>query len=185
MESAEQDLAVYECGSCGEIRLAHRELSCCGESMGTVDATVPSGPPEMEGIMRDVYGIGRTELDVCRTIMTDGESTIRELADRIDRDRTVVSRHVNHLVDLGLLEKESRVLSGGGRVNVYAPVPGDVARRQLKRGLYAWFIDAAAAVDRLSQEKIQAMAREQTAEATDEGDEADGDDRTLMDRLLS
>ncbi|WP_375335550.1 ArsR family transcriptional regulator [Halorussus sp. MSC15.2] len=38
--------------------------------------------------------------------MEDGESTARELADHLELDRSTVSRQLNHLTDIGLLEKQ-------------------------------------------------------------------------------
>lgn len=77
--------------------------------MNTVETTVPIEPPNVEGIMHDVFDISPTELEVCRQVMAAGETTIGELVETIDRNRSVVSRHLNHLVDLGV-RKESRVL---------------------------------------------------------------------------
>lgn len=105
--------------------------------MDIIDMSIPTESPDAEEIMRDVFDVSPTELEVCRQVMAAGETTIDELVETVDRDRSVISRHLNHLVDLGVVEKQSRVLQEGGRINVYSPCSEEVVRRQLTIGLYA------------------------------------------------
>lgn len=126
--------------------------------MQTVDVAIPFESPEPESVVGEVFGISETELDVCRRLMAAGEATVNELASDLDYDRSVITRHLNHLVDLGVVEKEPRDLSGGGRKYVYTPISVERMRRRLILGLHAWLADAMAGVDELNREKIEAMA---------------------------
>lgn len=177
MSDAEPEVNVFECRSCGAFRLACAETICCDEPMEAVADTVPRNTPELEDVMREVFGMAATELDICRCAMAEGDATIEEFAERIDRDRSVIWRHLNHLHDMGLVEKRSCIRSEGGRVDVYSPVSEDMVRRQLKLGLYVWLIDAVDAVDTVSQEKIEAMA-----EARKPDD--DGSGREILSRVF-
>lgn len=172
------ELDIYECATCGDLRLSDGDATCCGGPMGPVETTVPTESPDVEELMRDVFDISPTELEVCRQVMAAGETTIGELVESIDRDRSVVSRHLNHLVDLGVVEKRSRVLAEGGRIGVYSPRSEDVVRRQLKLGLYAWCLDAIDILEEVNEEKIAMMA--------ERGEAEDGIvDRSVVARLLA
>lgn len=166
MASPEHELAVHKCQSCGEYRLQSTETTCCGATMTEVDGTVPIKVPDEERLMQTVFGISETELEVCRHLMAEPEVTVEELATAVDRDRSVVTRHLNDLVELGIVEKQSRVLSEGGRINVYAHRSVDAVRRQFKLGLYTWMVDAVDVIDDLSEEKIEMMAGRGDAETS-------------------
>lgn len=168
MVRSKDDLNVFECRSCGAFRVAYTETTCCDESMEAVHNPVPCETPELEHVMNEVFGMSPTELEICRRLMAEGEATIEELADGVDRDRSVVWRHLSHLHDLGLVKKEPRLLSEGGRVDVYSPVSEETVRRQLKLGLYVWLTHAVDVVETVNREKIDAMARAQRAD-DDEG----------------
>ena len=64
-----------------------------------------------------------------------------------------------HLVELGMVEKRSRVFSNGGRVNIYTHRSAEAVRRQFKLGLYTWTTDAVDVIDDLSEDKIQRLVR--------------------------
>lgn len=159
MASSEPELSLYECRSCDEYRLGYGETICCGEPMDEFDDTVPIEPPDEEQLMRTVFDISETELEVCRHLMAEGEATIRELTETVDRDRSVITRHLNDLVELGVLEKHSRVLSEGGRINFYSHRSVDAIRRQFKLGLYTWMIEAVDVIDDFSEEKLELMVQ--------------------------
>ena len=180
---SEHDLAIYECRSCGDYQLGTTAPTCCDDPMAEIDASVPIESPDEETLMRSVFGISETELEVCRHLMTEGEATVKELTAAVDRDRSVVTRHLNDLVDLGVVEKQSRVLSDGGRVNVYSHRSVEAVRRQFKLGLYAWLTDAVDVIDELSEEKVELLVR-----GGDSGGDSGADaasDRTLIDRTDS
>lgn len=177
MTASERELAVYECRSCGEYQLGATAPTCCDEPMAEIDDAAPIESPDEETLMRVVFGISETELEVCRHLMDEGEATVAELTSAVDRDRSVVTRHLNDLVELGVIEKESRVLSDGGRINVYSHRSAEAVRRQFELGLYAWLTDAVGVIDDLSEEKIELLVRGESADAARE--------RTLLDRTDS
>lgn len=185
----ERDLDAYECPSCGSLAL-HEGVACCGEPMTAVDATAAIDPPDTESLVREVFGMSATDLELCRVLVAEGEATIGDLTGRLDRDRTSITRRLNHLTDVGVLDKHTRVLPEGGRANVYAPNDIDAVHRQLELGLYAWLDDALDLVEDLNREKIEAMAdaADPAAESSDEssGGAAGVDDpgRSIVERLL-
>lgn len=151
---------VFECESCGNVGLGRGEIRCCGRVMrpAVVDPDdVPVSRPTLNDLLRSVFDMSDTELELCLCVMEGGELTVKELAERTDYDRSVVTRHLNHLADLGVLEKRRRLLERGGQVYVYTPVDPDAVRRTLKRGFLAWVGQSARLLEDLRREKVESI----------------------------
>lgn len=149
-----------KCPDCETITLGRAEerSQCCERPLHPVeigDLDVES--PALEDILGMVFGMNETELDVCLCVMDIGEATTTDIAAELDVDRSHVSRHLNHLVDLGVLEKRERLLERGGRVNVYTPASLETVRGNFTLGLVAWFTEAIDVIEGLSREKVEAI----------------------------
>ncbi|WP_135825332.1 helix-turn-helix domain-containing protein [Halorussus ruber] len=155
---------IYECDDCGSVEFEERDSadasgsSCCGGTMQRVEAT-PVEHPDLAVVLREVFGISETGLKVCLCLMEDGESTAADIGERLDIDRSTVGRQLNHLTNIGVLDKRQRLLKGGGYVNVYSPVPVEEVRKRLTVGLYAWMEEALDIVAHVNREKLDALAR--------------------------
>lgn len=149
---------MFECDACGNVGLGRGEIVCCGEQMRPVekrDATL--NEPSLEDLLRTVFGMSDSELEICLCVMEAGEVTTAELAERIGYDRSVVARHLNHLVDLGVVEKHRRLLEDGGHVYVYTPTGPDVVRDRFTQ-LFLWWVQLATdQLDALRREKVEAI----------------------------
>ncbi|PSQ46298.1 TrmB family transcriptional regulator [Halobacteriales archaeon SW_6_65_15] len=163
---------AHECGECASVAFGDPESACCGESMTPVDSeSVVS--PDLAMALRDVFGISETGLNVCLCLMEAGESTAGDVADQLGIDRSTVTRQLNHLTDVGVLDKRQRLLEGGGYVNVYSPVPVEEVRERLTAGLFAWTDEALDLVEHVNREKLDALARaddERDADGAEGGD---------------
>lgn len=164
MSLVEREVELYECPSCNRRKL-DGEATCCGRPMETIETTVAFKPPELEQMVKQVFGIASTELAICEVLMAEGEATISELSKQIPHDRSTISRHLNHLVSLDMVTKRSKNLNGGGRAHVYSFVSPDEIRQNLHLGIYMWSKEARELADELTQAKIEAMV-EQSGEAT-------------------
>lgn len=153
-------LTIMECPDCETITLGRADdrSQCCDRRPRPVESTdVEIEPPELEDLLGMVFGMNETELEVCLCVMDVGEATTRDIAAELDVDRSHVSRHLNHLVHLGVLEKRERLLEAGGRVNVYTPASLETVRRNFTLGLLAWFTEAVDVIEGLSREKVAAI----------------------------
>ena len=149
MSDVDTTSRIYECDDCGSVSFGDAP-SCCGESE-PMEAT-PVEHPDLAVVLREVFGISETGLKVCLCLMEDGESTAGDIAERLDIDRSTVGRQLNHLTDIGVLDKRERLLKNGGYVHVYSPVPVEEVRKRLTVGLYAWMEEALELVDTLVDE---------------------------------
>lgn len=158
MSESDTGHGVYECSKCANISFGEAESTCCGESMAPVEAT-PVKNPDLTMVLRDVFGISETGLKVCLCLMEDGESTAADIASQLGIDRSTVGRQLNHLTDIGVLEKRQRLLKDGGYVHVYSPVPVEEVRERLMVGLYAWMDEALELVEHINRKKLEALTR--------------------------
>lgn len=158
MGTPDVDRVVYECQHCGNVSLGNPASSSSGEEV-TAEAGAPVRQPELAVVLREVFGISETGLTICICLVEAREATAGDLAERLDLDRSTASRQLNHLTDLGLLEKRQRLLSDGGYVNVFSPVAVEEVRRRLTVGLHAWLDDALELVENVDREKMNALAR--------------------------
>ena len=151
---------AFECESCGNVGLGRGEVRCCGQAMRSVTVDPDDAPvsrPTLDDLLRSVFDMSETELELCLCVMEGGELTVKELAERTDYDRSVVTRHLNHLTDLGVLEKRRRLLERGGQVYVYTPVEPEAVRRSLERGFLTWVRQSARLLEDLRREKVESI----------------------------
>ncbi len=159
-DSPVAEFAPVECPDCGavSVRSADDRSPCCDRPVREVDPDeFPIEPPSIDDLLGIVFGMTRTELDVCLCVMEVGEATTDDIAEEVGVDRSHVSRHLNHLVDLGVLEKHQRLLEAGGRVHVYKPADLETVRRNFTVGLFAWMDEAVDVVGDVSREKVEAI----------------------------
>ncbi|WP_435175821.1 helix-turn-helix domain-containing protein [Halorussus sp. AFM4] len=167
MALIEEDVEAYECPVCGSLG-RHEEVPCCAESRDPVSDVVTYDRPDTESVLAAVFDLSSTDLAICRALMTEEEATAEDLAAELSLDRTTVNRRLNHLDDLGVVEKRPRGLEQGGQVNQYSPVPLDEVHRRLQLGLYRWLADAETVLDELHREKLELLVREAEVDPTDD-----------------
>jgi predicted transcriptional regulator len=152
---------LLECGSCGNLGFGQGGMVCCDSAMEPVDGDGDGVTrPSFEELVRTVFDMSETELDICLCVMEGGDRTVAELAREVEYDRSVVSRHLNHLVDLGVVDRHRRLLEEGGQVYVYTPNEPDVVRRNLAGAFVAWVRDATSLIESLRREKVEAMVED-------------------------
>jgi predicted transcriptional regulator len=94
--------------------------------------------PNLIEVMTCVFGIQPHEARTYETLLSHPGSTVEELADTLDRDRSNVNRSLSTLRDKGLASRQRRLLDGGGHVYQYSPTPLPEARELMHDTLDAW-----------------------------------------------
>lgn len=94
--------------------------------------------PGFEEVMRCVFGIQDHEARLYVELLGAPDSTVAELADAVDRDRSNVNRGLSTLREKGLAERERRLLDGGGHVYQYRATPVEEARELMHETLEGW-----------------------------------------------
>lgn len=94
--------------------------------------------PALTEVLACVFGIQAHEARTYETLLDRPGSTVEELADALDRDRSNVNRSLSTLREKGLASRQRRLLDGGGHVYQYSPTPPGEARELMHETLDAW-----------------------------------------------
>jgi predicted transcriptional regulator len=94
--------------------------------------------PEFQQVMSCVFGIHEHETRTYLSLLERPGSTVEELADALDRDRSNVNRSLSTLLDTGLAARERRLLDPGGYVYQYTATPLPEAKEMLHDALDTW-----------------------------------------------
>jgi predicted transcriptional regulator len=161
MDLSDEAAGAFECDTCGNVGIGDGEIRCCGGVMEPVDRDRDEGVdppgPSLEELLRTVFDMSDTELDICLCVMEGGDLTVEELAEQTGYDRSNVSRHLNHLADLGVVEKRRRLLRQGGHEYVYAPEDVETVRESLRRQFAVWVAGASEQLDAVRREKVEGI----------------------------
>jgi predicted transcriptional regulator len=147
---------AFECSVCGNVGLGDEGIRCCGASMEQIPDEGFDGP-ELEELLRTVFDMSDSELDICLCVMEGGDQTVEELATTTEFERSNVARHLTHLVELGVVERRRRLLKQGGHEYVYAPKDPETVRRELKERFVRWVRCGADELDAVRREKVEGI----------------------------
>ena len=143
---------LFECPDCDNVVLAlgrdDPPMSCHDEPMERVtDVEMQVKPPNVKQVLLQAFGLPKAGLDICLCVIGEGPLSASEVADSLGYDRSTITRYLNKLVDLGLLQQSELNREEGGVVNVYHSVDLERMRRETLIGFYVWAGEAAALIE--------------------------------------
>lgn len=94
--------------------------------------------PDFEEVMRCVFGIQGHETHTYLELMDRPGTTVAELADHLEKDRSSVNRSLTTLLEKGLVRREHRLLETGGYVYQYTAAPLVEAQEMMHEALDDW-----------------------------------------------
>ena len=94
--------------------------------------------PKFEQIMECVFGIQPHETRTYFRLLELQGSTVDELASALDRDASNVNRSLSTLCEKELVDRERRLLEGGGYVYQYFAVPIPEAQTTMHEAVDEW-----------------------------------------------
>lgn len=149
---------IYECRECENIVLAlgsrRGEMTCHGEAMMAItDWEIDIEPPDLRQVLLDAFGLPKTGLDICLCVIGEGPLAPGEVADMLGYDRSTISRYLNELVEIGLLQKSRLNREEGGTVSVYHSIDLAKMRRDTLVGFYVWAGEAASLIEKANGTK--------------------------------
>ncbi len=108
--------------------------------------------PPFGHVLSCVYGVRDHESRAYLALVDRPASTVSELAETLDRDRSNVNRSLSTLREKGLVERRRRLLDSGGYVYQYTAIPVEEAKRRLHDALDEWVRGVHAAIDEFDPE---------------------------------
>ena len=110
--------------------------------------------PGFEEVLACVFGIQEHEVRTYLRLLDHPGSTVAELADQLNRDRSNVNRSLSTLREKGLAERERRLLDGGGHVYQYTATPLPEARELMHETLDEWTAYVHGRIDEFGEEDL-------------------------------
>jgi predicted transcriptional regulator len=117
-----------------------------------MDDLVQTEDPSFQHVMACVFGIQQHESRTYLVLLDNPGSTVEELADELDRDRSNVNRSLTTLLEKGLAERQRRLLDPGGYVYQYDATPLPEAKELLHGALDEWVDSVHEAIETFGRE---------------------------------
>lgn len=108
---------------------------------------IDTDDPSFQHVLACVFGIQDHESRTYLALLDNPASTVEELADELDRDRSNVNRSLTTLLEKGLAERQRRLLDPGGYVYQYTATPLPEAKSMLHDALDRWVEEVHDAID--------------------------------------
>ena len=118
-----------------------------------MDDLVQTEDPSFQHVMACVFGIQEHESRTYLVLLDNPSSTVEELAEVLDHDRSNVNRSLTTLLDKGLAKRERRLLDPGGYVYQYTATPLPEAKELLHEALDQWVETVHGAIDEFGPER--------------------------------
>ncbi|WP_411964855.1 helix-turn-helix domain-containing protein [Haloferax sp. YSMS24] len=103
--------------------------------------------PNFGHVLACVFGIQSHESRTYLALLDNPGSTVAELAEVLERDRSNVNRSLTTLLDKGLADRKRRLLDPGGYVYQYTATPLPEAKEMMHAALDEWADDVHARID--------------------------------------
>lgn len=151
-DPAEDSYEIRECVDCDNIVLVigrdDPPMSCHGHPMEPVtEHRMDVLQPDIREVLLSAFGLPKAGLDICLCVIGDGPLSANEVAERLGYDRSTVTRYLNKLVEIGLLNQTVLNREEGGVVNVYHSVDLGEMRRDTLIGFYVWAGESASLIE--------------------------------------
>lgn len=103
--------------------------------------------PSFQHILSCVFGVQDHESRTYLVLLDNPDSTVAELAEELDRDRSNVNRSLTTLLSKNLVDRRRRLLDPGGYVYEYTAVSLPEAKELLHEALDEWVENVHGAID--------------------------------------
>ena len=113
---------------------------------------IDSQDPGFGDVMACVFNIQEHESRTYLRLLENPGSTVEELANVLERDRSNVNRSLTTLLEKGLAERERRLLDPGGYVYQYTATPLPEAKALLHAALDEWAETVHGVIDDFGEE---------------------------------
>ncbi|MET1124158.1 MAG: helix-turn-helix domain-containing protein [Archaeoglobaceae archaeon] len=102
-------------------------------------------------MLKCALDVSCSDMDVYVELMKRGVASVDEIAEALRRDNSTVYKSLQNLLERGLVEREYRILRGGGYKYLYKPVPFEKFREEVVRSLQEWVRSVMSYIDELEK----------------------------------
>jgi len=108
--------------------------------------------PSFQQVLACVFGVQEHESRTYLALLDSPGSTVAELAETLDRDRSNVNRSLTTLLEKGLVDRQRRLLDPGGYVYQYTATDLPEAKAALHEALDEWVERVHRAIDEFGRD---------------------------------
>jgi predicted transcriptional regulator len=111
--------------------------------------------PNFQHVLACVFGVHHHESRTYVALLNNPGSTVAELAETLDRDRSNVNRSLTTLLEKGLADRQRRLLDPGGYVYQYNATPLPEAKEMLHDALDEWSVRVHDSIDEFALDEAE------------------------------
>ncbi|NIQ07274.1 MAG: hypothetical protein GWO20_16560 [Candidatus Korarchaeota archaeon] len=105
--------------------------------------TIPIGSPlhvspSLKSLLRCFYGLNQLEVEIFMYLLKNGPKKVKVLAQKFDRDYSVVYRALKTLCELGIVEKKSQREGIGRPYHLYKTIEEHLLKDKLNEIAKTW-----------------------------------------------
>ncbi len=93
---------------------------------------------QKQEILAHIYGISETDAQAYFTILEENTLTLKELTEKLNKDRTTMQKTMKKLVEKGLVHRRRINLIKGGIKYSYEAVPFSLVKEKMIERVNAW-----------------------------------------------
>ena len=106
--------------------------------------------PAQEALL-SIFDLQESHVRAYVAVVEHPNSTVREIAEAIDRHRRYVTRSLSALYDADLVDRVEKQLDSGGFGYVYWPIETEQAKLHFQNELREWLIDAHTEISKIDR----------------------------------
>jgi len=153
---------IYECESCPNICLTVRDpsdpMSCHDEPMRRVTrCSIDVQTPEVQSVLLEAFDLPKSGIDICMCVIGQRMASASQVADLLGYERSTITRYLNKLVKIGMLDRRQLNREDGGVVNIYMGLPIEEVKRETIVGFYVWAGEAAKLIEAANLKKEEQL----------------------------
>jgi len=133
-------------------------MSCHGEPMRRVTrCSIDVQTPEVQSVLLEAFDLPKSGIDICMCVIGQRVASASQVADLLGYERSTVTRYLNKLVEIGMLDRHQLNREDGGVVNIYMGLPIEEVKRETIVGFYVWAGEAAKLIEAANLKKEEQL----------------------------
>lgn len=96
------------------------------------------GKINFQNLMRCALDLSALDVDVYFRLL-DGETTVKEISNKLNRNRSTIQRALTNLINKGLATREPKTMKNGGYYFEYKAIPLEQVEKDLRERVKKWY----------------------------------------------
>ncbi len=104
------------------------------------------GKTSFQDLMRYALNLSALEVNVYFRLL-DGEATVKEISNKLNRNRSTIQRALTNLINKGLVTRELKTMKNGGYYFKYKAIPLEQVEEHLHEKVKKWYTKLSALLE--------------------------------------